>query len=230
MGAVLLSKATAPRTLWAIVALLLAAAPAIVSSAWLRLQTEVAAGAVAQSSLLNSDALGPLIDTVAEFVSDQPGDLTLRAVAEKAVGSLLLLFSGRSLRAVVFTVEDDNKGMDVLAYSGRSDRPTGFRFRTDKGRAVLASLNSAEPTIENAMSMNSDSWGGSGDKYESFVSARIESRGSVYGMLNVDSREKGVFDESDGRVVELTARVLTVAYLADLARRRSGVAETASTI
>lgn len=206
---------TAARVAFALLAGVLGALPTVITAYWTREKTAIATRALSDATLLSANALGPLMDTVAKYVKASSGDLTFTAIAFQAASSLLVFFPDHlQIRVVAFMVTDDAKGMSHVAHAGRTDLPTDFTFRSTKGRAVKSSWSREGPTIERDMRVNGDQWGGSGENYRSFVSVALRSGDDVYGMLNVDSPNPDAFDESDERVVALTARMLKVAYFA----------------
>lgn len=160
------------------------------------------------------DALQP----VAELIADMPGKtpaartLALEAVAHQAVSALTLLLKDVDrLRAVVYQLDDE--GMSYVAYHGRGNTPNPFLSTTERGRLACAMVAAGrthfEPDIAQA---RSDAYRGTGNGYQTFISAAICTGDTGYGMVSVDAPHPHDLVDTDLQIVCVVADLLAIAF------------------
>lgn len=165
------------------------------------------------------DALQPVAELIADMPGKTPKDRTraLDAVAHQSVSALTLLLKDVDrLRAVVYQL--DGEGMSHVAYHGRGSTPNPFLETTDRGRLacqmVSEGKNHFEPDISKA---SSDGYKGTGNGYQTFISAAICTGDTGYGMLTVDAPNANDLVDTDRQIVCLVADLLAVAFaIADM--------------
>jgi hypothetical protein len=160
------------------------------------------------------DALQPVAELIADLPAKTPKDRTraLAAVAQQSVSALTLLLKDVDrLRAVVYQLDDD--GMSYMAYHGRGNTPNPFLKSTDRGRLacqmVAEGANHFEPDISRA---SSEAYKGTGNGYETYISAAICTGTTGYGMVTVDAPNANDLVDTDRQIVCLIADLLAVAF------------------
>lgn len=160
------------------------------------------------------DALQPVAELIADMPSKTPKDRTraLDAVAHQAVSALTLLLKDVDrLRAVVYQLDDE--GMSYVAYHGRGNTPNPFHKTTERGRLacemVAEGRTHFEPDISKAPS---DAYKGSGNDYQTFISAAICTGDTGFGMLTVDAPNANDLVDTDRQIVCLVADLLAIAF------------------
>lgn len=135
------------------------------------------------------DALQPLAELIADLPSKTPKERerALEAIAHQAASALTLLLKDVDrVRAVVYQLDSD--GMSHLAYHGRGNTPNPFVKTTERGRLacqmVAEGRSRFEPDISKAPS---EAYSGTGNGYETYISAAICTGSSGYGMVAVDA-------------------------------------------
>lgn len=165
------------------------------------------------------DALQPVAELIADLPSKTPKDRErgLEAIANQAASALTLLLKDVDrVRAVVYRLDD--AGMSHLAYHGRGDTPNPFLNSTERGRLacemVANGANHFEPDISKA---SSDAYRGTGNGYETYISASICTGSNGYGMVTVDAPNANDLVDTDRQIVCLVADLLAVAFaIADM--------------
>ena len=160
------------------------------------------------------DALQP----VAELIADMPAkakdqrEAALLAVATQAVGALnLLLKDVERLRAVVYGL--DEAGMTCLAYAGRGDRPQPFLRGTERGDLAMQLVETGGDRFEpDTRKASREGYAGSGDDYQSYISASISTSELGFGMVTVDAPRAGDLVDTDRQIVLLVADLLAIAF------------------
>ena len=149
------------------------------------------------------DALQPVAELIADLPSKTPKERErgLEAVANQAASALTLLLKDVDrVRAVVYQLDSDDQGMSYLAYHGRGNTPNPFPKSTERGRLacemVANGANHFEPDISRA---TSDAYRGTGNGYETYISAAICTGSNGYGMVTVDAPNATIWSTPTGR-------------------------------
>lgn len=160
------------------------------------------------------DALQPVAELIADLPAKTPRERVrgLEAVAQQAASALTLLLKDVDrVRAVVYQL--DEEGMSHLAYHGRGNTPNPFPISTERGRLacqmVADGASHFEPDIRRA---SSDAYRGTGNGYETYISAAICTGSSGYGMVTVDAPNANDLVDTDRQIVCLVADLLAVAF------------------
>lgn len=160
------------------------------------------------------DALQPVAELIADLPSKTPKDRErgLEAVAHQAASALTLLLKDVDrVRAVVYQLDDE--GMSHVAYHGRGNTPNPFPRSTERGRLacqmVADGANHFEPDISKA---SSDAYRGTGNGYETYISAAICTGSNGYGMVTVDAPNANDLVDTDRQIVCLVADLLAIAF------------------
>lgn len=160
------------------------------------------------------DALQPVAELIADMPSKTPKDRqhAVTGVAQQAVSALTLLLKDVDrLRAVVYRLDDN--GMSRIAYNGRGNTPKPFLKSTERGRLacqmVADGRSHFEPDISKA---SSDGYKGSGNDYETFISAAICTGDTGYGMVTVDAPNANDLVDTDRQIVCVVADLLAIAF------------------
>ncbi|WP_155855309.1 GAF domain-containing protein [Actinotalea ferrariae] len=228
MAAVLFADITVARGAVGSVVLGLAALPEI-AAAWWRHEEEKANGnAVAEAQVLLGQALTPLADLTASLAQGEanPNGIFARA-CQHAAASCLVPFRDRlDVRALVFAVSEDQQSMTCVAHSGRLPKSEGFRQGTTRGNSAFKVLFGGEPVhvddIAEERLRSPRAWMGSGNGYDTFITAPIAVGEKGYGLLTVDAPGPGAFSRTDVLLVQLVASMLAGLFAEYANRRREG--------
>nr|NYG08759.1 hypothetical protein [Nocardioides lianchengensis] len=160
------------------------------------------------------DALQPMAELIADLPSKTPKERerALEAVAQQAVSALTLLLKDVDrVRAVVYQL--DSAGMSKLAYHGRGNTPNPFVKTTERGRLACEMVEEGKSHFEPDISQaSSDAYKGTGNGYETYISAAINSGSTGYGMVTVDAPNALDLVDTDMQIVCVVADLLAIAF------------------
>ena len=160
------------------------------------------------------DALQPVAELIAEMPDQTKRQRQdqLRNVAIQAVGALILLLKDvERLRAVVYRIDD--AGMSCLAYQGRGNTPNPFLTGTDRGDLALLMVEEGRDHFQADISTaDHEAYRGSGNGYQTYISASIRTGDDGYGMVTVDAPHAGDLVDTDQQIVMVMADLLAIAF------------------
>lgn len=164
---------------------------------------------------LLEESLQPLLELAAQTTSKPRGEraqVMTRAVDRVANDLRRAFHDVKGLRVVVFQVSDDGSRMTPAAPAGRQDRPGPFERGTPRGDEAFAVLEGKRPfvAVDDLTKTNPDEWQGSGDGYNTFISAPIRSPEDGFGMLTMDAPAASSLPARHGPTVALFAAALGV--------------------
>jgi hypothetical protein len=164
-----------------------------------------------------------LLDGVVNAHTKQVRDNLQRAMVEVTINFASVYLGADRTRACFFEYEaGPPRRLKCVSSTGRDDEPrTEFVDGTDEGKHIFAVLESKTGTIlwpdvvEKPPPGASDS-----TTYKTFISARVASGTTLYGMLGVDSPEAGTLTVSDEIFVGIIAHMLGIARAAGVKQGR----------
>ena len=159
----------------------------------------------------------PLLERAASAVPLPRNERTTEArrAAEKAVDDLAWAFGTvPGVRTVVFGVSDDGKRMSPLFHAGRQHRPGDFVRGTPRGDRAFEVLEGKEPyvSVSDLTKVDTEAWAGSGEGYETFITAPIRSSDDGLGLLTIDAAQAGTLDKRHAATLSLFAATLAVLF------------------
>ena len=188
----------------------------VAATAWKRREQEDEETSDARALLLEQ-SLRPLLELAATTTSQPRSERlrTAKSAAERVVVELANAFSDvPGVRVVVFRVSEDGSVMEPGQPGGRQDRPSAFVRGTPRGEKAFEVLQGSKPSVRvpDLAEMDSDEWQGTGDGYQTFISAPIRSSEDGLGLLTVDAPVANALEERHGATRALFAAALGVLF------------------
>lgn len=163
--------------------------------------------------VLLEETLRPLLElasqTTFEFKDER--ERVMKSAAERVSHDLRAAFGDvEGVRVVVFKLNDDATKMTPFPPAGRQDRPGPFERGTPRGDKAFEVLAGKKPfvAVDDLAKTQPDEWKGSGDGYNTFISAPIRNSKQGFGMLTVDAPQAGTLPARHGATIALFAAAL----------------------
>lgn len=168
-------------------------------------------------AVLLEQSLRPLLELAATTTSQPRAERlrTARSAAERVVIELANAFGDvPGVRVVVFRVTDDGSAMEPGQPAGRQDRPRAFARGTPRGEKAFEVLQGSRPFVRVPDLADADpaEWQGTGNGYQTFISAPIRSSEDGLGLLTVDAPVADSLEERHGATLALFAAALGVLF------------------
>ncbi|ABM10531.1 hypothetical protein AAur_pTC10259 (plasmid) [Paenarthrobacter aurescens TC1] len=174
-------------------------------------------------SLLNSSILGNQFAAITNRLASEielPAS-ERRTERKPLVGKILqALVDGRGgvrdARAVFYTYDDSKPELKVFDYAGQRNPSGPFEAGTARGDAaiefVTQSPTDAVELIRECKKETREGWKGSGQGYDTYISAVVATTEGPIGMLSLDAPHAGSLTGADKRYVRLAASLLAITF------------------
>lgn len=145
----------------------------------------------------------------------------VRSTISQAMQARAVLFKDElQVRMVLYEVQGikGSRTLDVVDHFGRPrDVPQGFDEQNPgRGGKVFEWLDddrSRPKFVPNCAEVDDPDWAGTGNGYSTYISIPIVDGTRPLGMLTVDAPIPGSFYKSDASMIEVIARLLSVAFI-----------------
>jgi GAF domain-containing protein len=162
------------------------------------------------------DALQPIVEKISEmpYLGKRDRGNRLGQVATSCTASLVLLLKDvYRVRAIVYTLSPNGRSMSCMSYHGRGQKPKDFCAGTDRGDRALEMVRTGQDLfVADINKSDPGEWRGSGQGYNTFISAAITAGGNSFGMITVDAPNAGDLVDTDRQIVLLVADLLAIAF------------------
>lgn len=167
--------------------------------------------------ILLEQSLRPLLELAASTTSKPKAERIriAQSAAERVVIELSNAFSDvPGVRVVVFRINEDGTSMVPGQPGGRQDRPRDFVRGTTRGDKAFDVLQGSKPFVRVPDLSKADpaEWEGTGDGYQTFISAPIRSSKEGLGLLTVDAPVVDSLEVRHGATLALFAAALGVLF------------------
>lgn len=177
--------------------------------------TRIYDDAVAKHSLM-ADQMNPIVRSAATM-----GDLgradrkaLLAKLVKQTLDAIVFVYGVPGMRAVIYEITSDALRLNVVDQAAHGYRKTANDFvaGTDRGDKALKLALSGEHLFVDDIHNAPEKWAGSGDGYNTFISAAITSSTTVQGLLTVDAVTTDDITEDIIPDVRLIAGVVAVLF------------------
>ncbi|TFC29172.1 hypothetical protein E3O55_09870 [Cryobacterium sp. MDB1-18-2] len=138
-------------------------------------------------------------------------------LAKQAVNAIVWVVHAdvAGLRAVVYEVNDNDDGLDMVRWNSNRHRtrPNPFVPGTNRAIKALDLLKRGESVfVDDIANASANEWAGSGVGYNTFITSVIASPTGSYGLLTVDAPETDDLTEDDENDLRLIAGILAMIF------------------
>lgn len=203
---------------------------------WREVSEKQAADAATLLALTLAERHSLLADTFAEIASagaamaelDKPARIALfEDLVTQAVSAITWLVHSdvQGIRAVVYKVDNEGTGLEVVRWKSRGHRkdPKPFVAGTDRAAKAFGLMERGGTLfVDDIAKAPALEWAGSGDGYNTFITSVIDSPTASYGLLTVDAPSTDDLTEDDENDLRLIAGILALLF-AEFRRRNMGV-------